>query len=304
MKSLILIFAIISATNAITFNCTFQFVATTNLPSTYTCNNAIVSNVEDGAYLRGVYGQHESGKSDSDVKYLFILHVTHLAVFPRGIENFFPNLEAIYIGNSSITSLSGDELEPFGNLFWLSFSRNADFERIPGNLFNSNPLMRHIQFYDNNIKHVGVNLFSSLTNLIFLDFRFNYCVHKWVSNNTAEIQVLINHLSTNCTDIEITTTTTPLTTTLSTTPMTTTTEQSSCGDTNEIICDLQEQNQILIETNAEMKEEIMNLNSKIDDMSTSMEEKFNELSQENAQMKQKLDEVLEGILELSTRPCG
>ena len=53
-----------------------------------------------------------------------------------------------------------------------------------------------------------------------------------------------------------------------------------------------------------MKEEIMNLNTKINDMSTSMEANFNELSQENAQMKLKLDEVLEGILELSTRPCG
>lgn len=89
-------------------------------------------------------------------------------------------------------------------------------------------------------------------------------------------------MRTNCTDIDDTTTT-PITTT----------EELSCGNSDEIICDLQGQIK-------ELKDEVTEIKS----INNEMIGKLAELSQENAQIKRKLDEVLEGILELTTRPCG
>ena len=270
MKSLIFILSIISTVRAVTFNCEFRFVESLNLFSTYSCDDPIVSNVNESENLTAVSGTHMSGKTNNDVKGLFINHVPHLTFIPRGIENFFPNLQALGSFNTSISTLNGDELEPFTNLYWFRFVNIHGFERVPGNLFSSNPSMRHVDFSNNNIKHVGENFLNNNTNMIRLEFDNNYCVNQ--SAKYTSIPPLIDHLRTNCTDIEVTT------------------EEPSCGDFNEIICELQEQNLILMAKNEEMKEEIQVLNTKVDEMSTNMDKK--------------LDEVLEGILELSTRPCG
>ena len=88
------------------------------------------------------------------------------------------------------------------------------------------------------------------------------------------------------------------------TTLSTTTEELTCGDSNEIICDLQEQNQALMAMNAEMKEEINELRVEMGEKFAELSDENSQLSQENAEIKQKLDEVLEAVLELSTRPCG
>lgn len=69
----------------------------------------------------------------------------------------------------------------------------------------------------------------------------------------------------------------------------------SC-DTNLVICNLQDQNKILMQQNEEIKLSMAVQNSEVN-------EKLEELSQENLQLKQMLTEVLEKILELSS-PCS
>ena len=96
-------------------------------------------------------------------------------------------------------------------------------------------------------------------------------------HNSSHFPSLMEILRTNCTDIEESSTTTTQITTIPT-------EEPSCGD----ICDLEEQNSIL--------------KIKIEEMDANMNEKLTELSQENSQIKEMLNEVLEGILELSSRP--
>lgn len=270
MKSLIFILAIISTTHAITFNCSFE-IRTVQIPL-YSCQNAIVSKVDEGEILTAVYGRHMSGKTNNDVQFFYIYDAYHLPFFPR-TENFFPNLEAIFIQQINITTLSGDEVAPFANLFFfrLDFS---PLERIPGNFFDSNPLMQHIDFWMNNIKHIGANFLSNLPHLNILDFTNNYCVNSVASDSVAEIQSLIEHLRTNCTDIK-----------------------PSCGDTNEIVCNLQEQIK-------EMKIEVTEIRTINEEMSEKLIELSHsnaQLSEENAQIKLKLDEVLKGIEELLAR---
>lgn len=253
MKSLILILAIISTARAVTFNCTFAFWSSSNLPTVYTCYFPEVSNFDEGEIVTAVDGWHRTGKSNVDVKALLIQDVPHLSFFPRGLEKFFPNLEAFYIRNSSISALTGDELEPFKNLYWfqLAFSRN--FERVPENLFDSKPLMRHISFYANNIKYVGENLFRNLPDLNYLNFQDNNCINKYAENNNEEIQALIEHLQSDCMDV-----------TFLTAPST------ECGELNEVICKLQEQNQALIALIAEMKEDVKGIKAEVTQVKNSL----------------------------------
>lgn len=106
------------------------------------------------------------------------------------MENFFPNLEALQLWSTGLSTLTGDELVPWVNLFWFQLYYSPRFERIPGNLFDSTPLMKHIGFHANNIKHVGENFLSNQPNLIFLSFGRNYCVNQTAYNNYTEIQSL------------------------------------------------------------------------------------------------------------------
>ena len=162
MKILILIFALISVTLAVTLNCKFVMGYGTNLPLTYGCYQSTLSNINETETLTAVYGTHMSGKSNADVGYLFIDSVASLTFFPRGIINFFANLIAIYINRCNISTLRGFELNVFIKLRWFGF-QNQPLERIPGNLFANKPLVHFASFQSNNIKHVSYDLLSSFS---------------------------------------------------------------------------------------------------------------------------------------------
>lgn len=295
MKLPIFILAIISTAHAVIFDCFFTHLTTVNLSSTYSCYQPSLANINESEYLTAVYGQHSIGKSNVDVKGLIIDDIISLTYFPKSIEAFFPNLVAIRIRDTGIRALSGHELDPWVDLFWFKFQHNRNVVRLPPNLFDSTPQLKYIDFYNNNIKHVGEDVFSSLTNITLMDFRYNHCVNQ-LANNPVQFQALINHLRTNCTDIDDSTTT--QSTTISTT------EEPSCGNSDEIICNLQVQNEALMAMNLEMKVEINELRIEMGDKLAELSNQNSQLSQENVEIKQKLDEVIAGILELSTRPCN
>lgn len=287
MKSLtIFLLALISLTNAVTFSCVFMMKSDLNIESVYTCI-AEVSNFNETDQLTEVTGRHQIGQSNDDVLRLWIVGERILTFFPKGIENFFQNLIAINFQDSGIRNVIGDEFRHFPNLIRLNMNSNTLLQRIPGNLFEYNPLLIHVDFNGCAIQNVGENLFDGIADLVYLDFRNNVCISQFATD-TAGIRSLIANLRTACPDDQ---TTTPTTTT--TVSSTTSTEGPSCGDANEVICQLKEQNEILMEQNAELKEEINAANEKIDEM-----------QEELSEMKKIMNEVLEGIIELSTRPCG
>jgi hypothetical protein len=271
MKFLIFSLVNFSIVSAVTFNCTFQ---DTSIGS-YTCY-AILSNIDESDELTAVYGNHQAGKSNNDVDALWIENNQALTFMPRKMEIFFPNLTANFFYQTRIASLNGDELNPFPNYVYFGIRQNPTFERIPGELFANTRNLKRVWLLENNIKHVGEGLLDGL-DLEWAYFQDNYCVNRNAANS-VQLPALIEHLRNNCTDIEITTSTTEITTTVPET-ITTTTQEPSCGDLNEVVCHLQEQNEILMAQNEELEEKVKILDKK-------------------------LDLVLEGILELSTRPCG
>lgn len=244
MKFLILIFATISAINSLTLDCPFETLNWANyLGEGYTCYTPKLSNIAENQRITAVTGTHETGKNNTNVKVLNISFNTNLTYFPRGIENFFPNLIAIFISHTNITAINGDELLPFPKLTHFQIAVNPHFERVPGNLFSNNPLLQVISFYKNNIKHVGEGIMNGLNSLRWIEFNRNYCINQLAY--PKDVPTLVEFLRNNCTDIYP--------------PPTTTTPAPICGDVNEVVCRLEQQNKFLIE-------KISSLENKIDQL--------------------------------------
>lgn len=267
MKFLVVILTTILSANAITLNCAFSEIFSTTLRFfSYSCFNPVLSNSDENQIVTAVNGEHLGGRNNDDVLGLYLLFNYNLPFFPKGIENFFPNLNLLIINTTTITTLDGDELKPFNKLEFFGFHR-FNLERVPGNLFKSTPMISRIMLNNNNIKHVDKDLFDGLEHLEVVDFRFNYCIDQR-ANNIAEIPSLVETLSANCT----------------------VTKERSCGDINETVCFLEEQNRSLISS-------VKDLTSKNKEITG----KLVELSEENTKMSIILVKILNGVLELQNR---
>jgi hypothetical protein len=263
----------------------------------------------DEIELTAVYGMHQADKTNSDVKGLGIHNQPNLTFFPKRMENFFPGLIAFNFGNTRISTLNGDELNPFPNFIEFQISSNPVLERIPGNLFSQTKNLTGVYLRNNNIKHVGEGLLNGL-NLTHTYFQNNYCINQ-NAFNTTQLAALIETLNNNCTDSETTTTTTSFWTQP-------TTPEPSCGDTNEVVCNIQDQNvnlelkvDQLVQDNEELKTDVLRLVTKNEQLAADNEELklkvenlTNDVENLQTEMNEKFEQVLEGILELSTRPCG
>jgi hypothetical protein len=282
IKILAFLIASFSIVNAVTFTCYFQDDAWVEVDNQYNCLVDTLGNLDEPE-LTAVYGTHLSGKSNSDVGTLS-MYGQNLTFFPQRIENFFPNLAAIYFNGNNISSLNGDELN-FPNLVLFGLNDNPALERIPGNLFSSTRNLQTVYLDNNNIKHVGEGLLDGL-NLNEAYFWNNYCIDQYAEYNSTELAALIETLNNNCTDSE-TTTTTP---------------EPACGDTNEVVCNLQEQNKEILAKNQILIVKNANLEEKVEQLVADNEELKLKIENMQTEMNEKFDQVLEGILELSTRP--
>lgn len=155
------------------------------------------------------------------------LERTNLTFIPQGLEHFFPNMIGIYMFNTSLAVLNGNELNKYVNLTWFAVEESL-LERVPGNFFDFTPNVVSIWFIECKINHLGANLFQPLniTALKLLSFVNNVCINEYAfgdSNNNTAIRRLIDNVISKCPDIQETTT-----------------EGSKCweGDLDEMICSL------------------------------------------------------------------
>lgn len=195
-----LIFAtIITISQALILNCKFEMLIVMcevgNLCTLYSCN-AEIEDVVENRVVTAVNGLHIGNYTNNEVGYLEISGTKRLSYFPKGVEKFFPFLKGIYI-TANLKTLNGDELKPFANLTQLVIAQNQNLEKIPGNLFDNNPMMESIWFNSNKIKYVGDNLLNSLSYLRRADFSNNICTNENASNK-SELVDLMRNLKTNC----------------------------------------------------------------------------------------------------------
>lgn len=146
---------------AVQFDCHFQTVNNkwSGLGTCYACSATV--NNSSSTSVESVTGVHEARKSNNDINYLRIVN-QHLPLFPEGIANFFKNLDSFYIYNTSLTSITANDLRPFPHLKFLHLAVNQ-LTSIDGHLFALAPLLRFVSFADNQIQHIGHGLATNLT---------------------------------------------------------------------------------------------------------------------------------------------
>lgn len=263
MKFLIFLLATFSSSRAITLTCNFTMSADLfNLPSKYSCWQPIFSNLDNNV-VTAVNGTHMSGKTNNDVQIFYVNDFTSLTFYPRGLETFFPNLIAIDFDRTNISILAGDELDSFSDLKWFRIAFNPNLRNIPSDFFANNLLLETLFIYANGILSLGVNLLNNLSNLSFADFTLNNCTNNnAIATQPSQIANLIQKLRDDCPD-DTTTTTTTTTTTSTTTISTTLPQEPSCGDLDEVVCEMLTENESLLEENVKINED---LEAKIDQM--------------------------------------
>lgn len=210
----ILFLLFIASASGIQIECEFNFNPDWDpLGPIYSCSVTSINFSDNSTEIQVVNGTHLDGYSSDDVNMVFFLESNcktfNLTFFPRGFQNFFPNIIGFYVRGCSIETLNGDELTDFPNLrLWSQMSSNLN--RVPGNFFNPTPNIESISFSYNQITRVGENLLDNLTNLYDVNFLSNICISK-IASEPSIIPALIELLRAACPDSDQIPTTTALT---------------------------------------------------------------------------------------------
>lgn len=195
VKLCFLLLAVLSSSNAVTFQCRFAYSEYLPLGLNYSCE-ATVIDTGDPEYLFEVTGDHLEGRSNEDVEFLEVLFQDILYRMPYGITKFFPNLLGMEWFSGTLKSLEVYDLQPFYGLTVLSFAQNNLYS-LDGDLFRYTPSLQLISFSENRLEHVGFDLFTKLSNLTFANFRYNPCIH--FQADTPELILQLNEmLPLNC----------------------------------------------------------------------------------------------------------
>lgn len=114
------------------------------------------------------------------------------------MTSFSQNIEAIWAESSEIAAISSTDFAPFKKLRQIHLYGNK-IEVLNADLFASNPLIQHMSFGANPLKHIATGVFDHLEDLRSLYFENSNCVTKSsATNNRAEVLKLIELLVIEC----------------------------------------------------------------------------------------------------------
>lgn len=131
-------------------------------------------NIRGKTVLSGATGQHEAGHTNVNVK-CFYIYGGICEIIPSGVGSIYPNIEALTVWNSTLKTVSSEDLQQFPNLreIWL-YDNQLEF--VPSNLFQFNAKVQYINFKNNAIKYIGGNFFNVLSHLKGAEFWSNVCI--------------------------------------------------------------------------------------------------------------------------------
>lgn len=173
------------------------------IDNVYFCN--IATNLSKCAHVidvdttvTSVSGTHLDGKTNADVVG-FRADGKTVNYFPHGLEKFFTPDKIVFINiwSSGLKEIHGEDLAPYTNVKFISFSDN-DLEVIEPDLFKYNPKLEIIGFPKNKIKKVDTTVFDQLNGLVSLYMNKNACISKEVTRNRKKVLQLINEMKKKC----------------------------------------------------------------------------------------------------------
>ena len=116
-------------------------------------NPNIVS--QESAYINSIYGAHGISKTNDDV-FGFYANQKTIKYFPSNLHKFFKNLKAIHLDPSQLQEIHQSDLKYFPDLIYFDLVYNS-IEVIEEGLFEFNPNLQFVRFYESKIVHIDPN---------------------------------------------------------------------------------------------------------------------------------------------------
>lgn len=157
----------------LTLQCDFK-VETTYLGTSYGCIVKSLKTSFKDRKIVNVVGNHKLGKSNNDVKLLFI-KFQNVPYLPHNIGEFFPFLETFYVMKSNIQHLMIGDLDGLDNLIHFDVSHNP-VELIEKDFFKNNTKLMKISFHDCHLKKIEKGSFDGLKSIYLLELNYNDCI--------------------------------------------------------------------------------------------------------------------------------
>jgi hypothetical protein len=170
---IILVLLNINLSQQLTLHCDFQ-IKTTYLGTSYGCIAKNLTTTFKNRKISKVEGNHQTGKTHSDVKLLFI-DFQNVPYLPHNVGEFFPNLETFYILRSKVQHLIIGDLDGLDNLNYFDVSHNP-VELIQKDFFKNHTKLVKFSFHDCHLKKIEKGALDSQKSIELLDLNYNDCI--------------------------------------------------------------------------------------------------------------------------------
>lgn len=153
----------------------------------YTC---IAENLATSLLDRTVInlmGNHSKGKSDDDVKQVFV-NKQNCPYLPLGVGKFFKNLEIFYVMNSKVEQLTNDDLSGMPKLKIFDMSHNP-ITNLTRDFFQGHSTIEMISFYKCELTFIETGALDSLVNLKEVFLGKNLCVDYNANEKSKIVEV-------------------------------------------------------------------------------------------------------------------
>lgn len=167
--------ALAALTSGVTIQCNYSIENGAGIYNNYYVCAATVISEENPTTVTEINGTHLTGFNNAfnnDHVKGFWMQNENLSSTPKGIENFFPNLEE-FAWYSGISTIDSSTFKPFPELLRIGFGSNK-IVSLDGNLFQYTRKLQEINFSRNKLEHVGHDLLKGLTATVL--FGSNPCI--------------------------------------------------------------------------------------------------------------------------------
>lgn len=169
------------------------------LDGQYQCFASNVDSSTKSVVIDGFDGEHGAGKTNNNVKGLF-MRGKSIKYVPKNIERHFPNLEGLWLGDTNIAEITSEDLKAFPELkvFSLQLSK---LTHVGPSLFKFNTKLKYIDLCENQISEIAASVFDGLADLQEVDLSQNYCISMH-AGNYLKIEEMKRLIRENCTTNE------------------------------------------------------------------------------------------------------
>jgi uncharacterized protein (UPF0305 family) len=188
-------------TSAVVINCDFEMSTWYAISKVYQCKlNKDPQITSPGVKVTAATGSHiSSSMTHASVRSFFSDSASYtINYFPRGLNDVFPNLEAIGIAQSKMIELHQSDLSPFTKLRLLGLWQN-NIKTLEKDLFKYNPELEAVYVFSNKITSFYPTVFDRLEKLTGLHLHGNECVTDGrVDANRQDVLALIEKVKKQC----------------------------------------------------------------------------------------------------------